>query len=193
MRVKRRKATLIVSSFLITTLAVVSCGLLVTSAQMAAGLFNGPTETVQLNSSEFVLEPVEIERNNTPPAWLGITGYTLAPGMAKVMGLPDTQTGVLVQFIEYDSPAQEAGLQGSNRYVTVDDNYWLVGGDVIIALNDTSITSMRGLLAALDKMQPDEEITITILRDGEQLELTTTLEELPLPDFDNSRPGLRIT
>ena len=193
MRVKRRKATLIVSSFLITTLAVVSCGLLVTSAQMAAGLFNGATETVQLNSSEFVLEPVEIERNNTPPAWLGITGYTLAPGMAKVMGLPDTQSGVLVQFIESDSPAQEAGLRGSNKYVTVDDNYWLVGGDVIIALNDTSITSMRELLAVLDKMQPDEEITITVLRDGEELELTTTLEELPLPDFDNSRPGLRIT
>ena len=193
MRVKKRRITLIVSSFLITTLAVVSCGLLVKSAQMASGWYNSPTEIMQLNSSEFILEPVEIQENSMPPAWLGITGYTLTSEMAQAMDLPNTQTGVLVQFVESDSPAKEAGLQGSNRYVTVNNNHWMVGGDVITALNDTPVNSMRELLTALDQAQPDEQVTITILRDGQQIELITTLVELPLPDFDNSRPGLRIT
>ena len=193
MRVKRHKVTLIVSSFLITTLAVVSCGLLVTSVQMASGLYNSPTEIVQLNSTEFVLEPVEIETINTPPAWLGITGYTLTPEMARIMDLPDTQTGVLVQFVESDSPAKKAGLRGSNRYVSVDDHHRLIGGDVITALNGTPVVSMRELLAVLDQTQPEQQVTITVLRDGQNIELNTTLVEFPLPDVDNSRPGLRIT
>jgi S1-C subfamily serine protease len=193
MRVKKRSTALIVFTFLFTTLAVTSCGLLVASTQMISGWYNSPSTLLQLNSSQFVLEPVEVENSTIAPAWLGIVGYTLTPKMAQAMNLPDTQTGVLVQFVETDSPAKEAGLRGSTQYVTVNDHHWLVGGDVITALNDSPVASMRELLAVLNQTQPEEQITITVLRNGQQINLNTTLVEFPIPDVNNSRPGLRIT
>ena len=194
MRVKKRSATLIVFTFLLTTLMVISCGLLVTSGQLVFGwYYNSPSIPMQLNSSQLVLEPVEVENSAVVPAWLGIVGYTLTPEMARIMNLPDTQTGVLVQFVESDSPAKEAGLHGSTRYVTVNNHHWLVGGDVITALNDTQVASMRELLATLDQTQPEQQVTLTVLRNGQHIELNTTLVEFPIPDVTNSRPGLRIT
>ncbi|MDH5675786.1 MAG: trypsin-like peptidase domain-containing protein [Myxococcales bacterium] len=74
--------------------------------------------------------------------------------------------GVLVGAVLRDSPAAQAGLLGVRRNP---ESGKLLLGDVIVSLNDTPITSQRDLHRALDTLQPGDEVSLQLLRDGEQL------------------------
>jgi type II secretory pathway component PulC len=47
-----------------------------------------------------------------------------------------------------------------------------VGGDVIVAINEQPIASIEELKAALAQLTSDQDLTLTILRDGAQMEIT---------------------
>ncbi len=68
-------------------------------------------------------------------AWLGITGGTLTPEIAQAMNLDSDQTGVLVVRVEDGSPADSAGMKGSDRDATIGGQSVPIGGDVIIAID----------------------------------------------------------
>jgi serine protease Do len=112
-------------------------------------------------------------------AWLGISGVTVSPEMAQGMGLPEDQEGVLVVEITGDSPADEAGLRGSYKPVTIDGQRLLVGGDVIVGWDDQSVTQMEELRALVGQARPGQEVALTILRDGARMDVQVTLEARP--------------
>lgn len=132
-----------------------------------------------------VVTPVEQEQRqqqeNRQPAraWLGIRGMTLLSPLAQAMGLDKNQEGVLVIDVESGSPADEAGLKGSFEQAEIQGQTVKLGGDVIIAVNGESVASMEDLLAQLIKAEPGQTITLTILRDGESMDLPVTLGERP--------------
>ncbi len=111
--------------------------------------------------------------------WMGITGGTLTPDIAQAMKLDSNQTGVLVVTVASGSPADSAGLKGSDRNETIGGQSVPVGGDVIIAVDGLSILSMDDLGSTLQKYQPGDKVTLTILRGGQQLDLSVTLAERP--------------
>ncbi len=113
------------------------------------------------------------------PVWLGIQGGDLTPKLAEAMKLSAEQEGVLVEQVEQGSPADEAGLRGSYKPFTVDGESRMIGGDVIVAIGDQDVTSMTDLRDFLGKAEAGQEVTLTVLRDGEQTELTVTLAERP--------------
>ncbi|NJN68662.1 MAG: PDZ domain-containing protein [Chloroflexaceae bacterium] len=121
-------------------------------------------------------EVVEEETSNT---WLGIRGLTLVPALAEAMELPEDQEGVLVQQVEQDSPADQAHLRGSFKNVLIEGEYVLIGGDVIIAANERPIRMLEDLQQLVRRSKPGEELTLTVLRDGKEEEVTVTLEEYP--------------
>ena len=55
----------------------------------------------------------------------------------------------------------------------------LVGGDVITAADDEPITTMEDLVEFVRGSEPGQEITLRVLRDGEETEIEVTLGELP--------------
>ncbi len=112
-------------------------------------------------------------------AWLGIAGQTVTPQIAQAMNLPQDQEGVLVEQVEADSPADQAGLRGSYKPATIDGQSLLVGGDIITALDDQPVTQIEDLQGLVRQAEPDQEVTLTILRDGEQVEVSVTLGERP--------------
>lgn len=112
-------------------------------------------------------------------ARLGIKGMTLSPEIAEAMDLPAKQKGVLIQQLLQDSPAERAGLQGSYKTTTINGEQVLIGGDVIIALNDSKIEDMQDLQAALANFAPGDEITLTILREDQQPDIKVELDEQP--------------
>lgn len=112
-------------------------------------------------------------------AWLGIQGQTLTSGMAQAMDLPDDQEGVLVVEVTPGSPAGEAGLRGSADQVAIDGQQFLVGGDVIVALDGQPVSQMDELRAMVLDAAPGQQVALTILRDGEQQTLEVTLGERP--------------
>ncbi|HET9911197.1 MAG TPA: PDZ domain-containing protein, partial [Anaerolineales bacterium] len=102
---------------------------------------------------------------------LGILGRTVDEAIAREMKLPSGQQGVLVEEVQSGSLADEAGLRGGERTVTLGGQQIKVGGDVITALNGQSIANMQELKAALAQPATDQELSLTILRNGVEMEI----------------------
>jgi S1-C subfamily serine protease len=112
-------------------------------------------------------------------AWLGILGMDLTAELAGALDLQADQQGVLVQQVENNSPASQAGLRGGSQPFEINGESVLLGGDVIIAIDGKAVASIADLKAALADMQPGESVSLTILRDGDQQELDVTLGQRP--------------
>jgi putative serine protease PepD len=59
-----------------------------------------------------------------------------------------------------NSPAARAGLQE---------------GDVLIRIDETPIPGLRGYSGVLKKLEVGQTVTITVLRDGAEIEVSATL------------------
>jgi 2-alkenal reductase len=112
-------------------------------------------------------------------AWLGIIGLTLTSEIADSMGLPTYQKGVLVEQVYSDSPADKAGLRGSYKPETIGGQQILVGGDIITAVDGEQVKRTEDLQFTLQRFKPGQEVTLTLLRNGDQIEVEVTLDEHP--------------
>jgi len=124
--------------------------------------------------------PVLIEEGSYAYAWLGIVGRDLNREMALAMELPATQRGALVIEVVEDSPAEEAGLQGSDSQVERNGVEVQIGGDVIIGIEDQPVRRMDDLIVYLVKeTQPGQRVMLIVVRDGKDMNIEVTLGERP--------------
>ena len=79
--------------------------------------------------------------------------------------------GVLI-FDVTEGSAAAAGLRGTRR----DNQGRLILGDVIVAIDDTAVTSMNDLMTVLDTYKVGDQVTVAVQRDGERLTVPMTLE-----------------
>jgi S1-C subfamily serine protease len=123
--------------------------------------------------------PALIENGEYQWAWLGVRGGNLDPFLVEAMDLP-VEKGAYIVFVEPDGPADKAGLQGANDTATVDQHTVDVGGDVIIQVDDQPVRSFDDLLIyiALDT-HPGQQVSLTLIRNGEQRQVDVTLEQRP--------------
>lgn len=112
-------------------------------------------------------------------AWLGIQGINVTPEIAEAMNLDPDTVGALVQQVSANSPADKVGIRGSFTPIEVNGEQILIGGDIIVAVDDNEIDSIESLSQALSQYGPGDDAAILILRDGETIELTVTLAERP--------------
>lgn len=96
----------------------------------------------------------------------------------EVLGLPPDALGAYVLSVPAKSPADEAGLIGGTRQTVFPD--LLAGGDLITEVDGQPIRNFSDLLSYLvtDK-SPGDDIDLTLLREGQKIWLTVTLEERP--------------
>jgi S1-C subfamily serine protease len=146
-------------------------------------LREGGQETVRvaLDARPAEEEPIaEAVTRPTSGAWLGIRGATLTSEIASAMDLPAGQQGVLVAEVIRDTPAERAGLRAGDQPLDIDGQQVQVGGDVIVAIDNEPVTRFEDLRAVLQQAQPGQEVTLTLLRDGEEITVEVTLGEPPL-------------
>lgn len=116
--------------------------------------------------------PVLIEEGEYQHTWLGITGTTLTPSIAEAVGLPEDQRGALVISLVPGGPAEKAGLRGGGQDGT--------GGDVIIAIDEQPVQRFEDMVSYLyNKTEVGQEVTLTVLRQGEEMEIEVVLGALP--------------
>jgi Do/DeqQ family serine protease len=149
------------------------------------------TLTVLRNGKETNVEvtlqarPAQTASSNTSPqptsgsAWLGISGIGLTPEIAQAIQLNQDQQGVLIQQVESNSPAAQAGLQGGSKVETINGQPIRIGGDVIVAIDNQQATSMNELATFIQNAQPGQDIALTILRNGAQQDVMVTLGTRP--------------
>ena len=125
---------------------------------------------VPINTAKALL-PALREGGEVKSAWLGISGIALDAEMAEQLGI-SVEAGVYVVEVWSDSPADKAGLKASP--LSGDDSL-LPGGDVITAVDDLDVDGVEDMLAYFNGKIPGDTVLLTIVRDGETLQLEATL------------------
>lgn len=132
-----------------------------------------------------------IRSGNVRRGKLGVNIQSVTSEIAESLGL-DSAKGVIVSSVESGSPAERAGIRQ---------------GDIIIQLNGVDVADSNQLRNRVAALEPGTEVTVTILRDGEQRQLRATLAELSETSSrapsrrggpeeggtDEERLGIRIT
>jgi len=105
--------------------------------------------------------------------WLGIAGGTLTPDAAEELGLPRETRGVLVSEVTVGGPAEAAGLRGLDPTTNT-------GADIITGIDNLTVVEFDDLLGYIvQQTRIGQQVTLTILRDGQQQTLSLTLGERP--------------
>lgn len=144
----------------------------------SAGVSSGVGFAVPINIIKLVV-PDLIEKGYYAYSWLGISGRDVLPQDVEVLDLP-VKKGALVTEIMPGGPADEAGLRGSRRIIRIEGEDVPTGGDVIIAIDGTSIEGMDELIAYLvHNTKPGQQVTLTVIRDGKEMSVPITLGERP--------------
>jgi 2-alkenal reductase len=81
--------------------------------------------------------------------------------------------------VQPDSPAQGAGLLGSDESVTIDGETAIIGGDVITRVDGNDVSEVQELAAYLQEVGAGEQVSLTILRSGELLTIEVELGQRP--------------
>jgi S1-C subfamily serine protease len=116
--------------------------------------------------------PQIIETGEYTPPRLGIRMDGRGYLSRFVLGRLRT-AGVLVVGVERGTGAANAGLRGTE--VSRNGRQVTQVGDVIQAVDGEPVRSQGELRAVLDRYQPGDDVTVTILRDGDTLDVVVTL------------------
>ena len=111
-------------------------------------------------------------------AYAGVTTQPLYPQLAERLGI-DAETGALVAEVVPGSPADDAGLQAGDEEIRFQGRQVTAGGDVITAVNDEQITDNADLPRIVSRLNPGDEVTLDIVRDGDTEQVQVTLGERP--------------
>jgi S1-C subfamily serine protease len=111
-------------------------------------------------------------------AYIGVSSQALYPQLARKLGL-DTTFGGLVSEVVAGGPAEEAGLEDGDDKLRFQAAQYRTGGDVILQVDGRDIVRPDDLAEVIASHLPGDEVTLTILRDGERQQIELTLGKRP--------------
>ncbi|MHA2431562.1 MAG: S1C family serine protease, partial [Promethearchaeota archaeon] len=99
--------------------------------------------------------------------WLGISGVDMTYSIAQIMGVDVTYGWLIVQITE-DGAADKAGLKDGNNQIKINEDWVIVGGDILIAVDGTRIVNGDTLMSYLQEHTwPNKKIIVTVIRDNQ--------------------------
>jgi 2-alkenal reductase len=110
--------------------------------------------------------------------YLGITSSNeLRLEAVEALGLK-IYTGAYVLDVAEGGPADKAGIKGGSQPTSIDGLE--AGGDVIVAIDGQPVNTFDDLLSYLTtNKSPGDAVVLTIVRDGESMDVTVTLGNRP--------------
>ncbi len=120
-------------------------------------------------------------------AWLGISGVALDAATAQQVGATVSQ-GVLVAAVTAGSPAEKAGLQGSDPTTST------TAGDIITAVDSVKVSQVQDISDYLANKHAGDSVTLTIVRAGKSQQVKVTLAAWPTtqPQTNSNPNGLPL-
>ena len=121
--------------------------------------------------------PFLIDNGKYEYPYLGLSSAELSLDQIEALNL-NTYTGAYVTGVVPGGPADKAGVKGGATPSS--DNTLPAGGDVIVAVDGHPINTFDQLLSFLvTNKSPGENIVLTVLRDGQTLDIDVTLGTRP--------------
>jgi S1-C subfamily serine protease len=128
--------------------------------------------------------PVLIAQGSYPHPYLGADTVDLTPSTIEIlreagMNVP-VESGLLVVSTVPGGPADLGGLQGYTRVVRIGHYQVPVDGDIVVAVNGETVSSLQDLTVYLEtKTAVGSTVELSVLRDGQDVAVTVTLGEQP--------------
>jgi len=132
---------------------------------------------VPINAAKAILRDLR-ELGRVVRPWLGMQGRAVDGKLGGVVRLPVTP-GYLVEVVYDGSPADRAGVRGGNLSVVVQGEEYLLGGDILTAINGTPIRNHSDYVTRVKTLRVGQRVKITVVRDGQPREMTLTVSERP--------------
>mgnify|MGYP001581580270 CR=1 FL=1 len=144
-----------------------SGGPLLNSAGQVIGVNVATTDQAQnisfaipINSVKSIVDEF-VTKGTVSRPFLGVRYRFIAKDLAILNEVPQ---GAFVQELVPDGPAQKAGV---------------LAGDIITKINGESVDNENKISATIQKSQIGQKLELTLWRDGKEVKVTATLEELP--------------
>ncbi len=119
--------------------------------------------------------PALIEDGAYAYPFMGISGQSITPAVAREMELPNNLLGALVGEVMATGPSADSGLEA---------------GDIITGMDGVAISSFDDLVAFLiTQTAPGQEVEATVMRGDEEVQIALTLGERPVAQATQSRQG----
>jgi S1-C subfamily serine protease len=135
-----------------------------------AGGAQGIGFAIPINIAKPIMDQASAGKDLTRP-WLGVNYEAIDPALQDQLGLPIAYGAVVRRpigrnepAVVADSPAAQAGVKEN---------------DIITRINDVRIDAAHSLQDILSQYDPEQNLTLDILRGGEQIRLTVTLGTRP--------------
>lgn len=113
-------------------------------------------------------------------SYLGISGTEVSLSLIESLGLPNDVRGVVVTDVVRDGPAARAGILPAQARRLSNGLLSLQSADIILAINNQPVTTMGQLITYLaNHTKPNQTVTLSILRDGEQFDVSVLLTARP--------------
>jgi serine protease Do len=119
--------------------------------------FDIPAETAKLVVAELK------DTGHVTRGWLGVQIQPVTAGIAESLGMKKAE-GAMVDAPQNGSPAAKAGIES---------------GDVITAVNGTSVKDARDLARTIGMLAPDSSVKLDIIRQGQTKTVSLTLAQMP--------------
>jgi len=111
--------------------------------------------------------PSLVETGDYEHSYVGLSFTAVTPAVAEANGL-DEARGLLVVSVDPTGPSADV-MRGSDDTAFVDGRRVRVGGDVVLAVDDTTVDTFEELLSLLAlRTSPGDTVTVEFLRDGER-------------------------
>jgi putative serine protease PepD len=150
-----------------------------TAIQSQSGGNIGIGFAVPINTVREVVSQL-IEDGRVRRAYLGVTVQAIDDQLARVFRLP-VRRGLLVATVEPGSGAAAAGLRGGDSQLVVAGETYVLGGDIVVSLDDEPLRTLQDLREALAERKPGDVVKLGVRRGARRLTLRATLGEQPPP------------
>jgi S1-C subfamily serine protease len=146
-----------------------------TAISSSTGEFSGIGFAIPSNAITRIL-PSLIQTGTYTHPWLGISGGSLTPALARNAGLPINYKGVLVRSVQVGSPAEKAGLHGVIQDVNSNPHV----GDIIVAIDGHQVKRIDDIINYMETQKSvGQTVKLTVNRNGQFMDLTATLQPRP--------------
>jgi S1-C subfamily serine protease len=144
---------------------------------------------VPINVARQIL-PQLTEQGRVVRPWLGVSGKNIGREVRGILRIP-LVAGFLVETIEPGSPAERAGLQEGELPITIGDEQFLLGGDIITASNGQAMDEPEKFANFVRSLKVGDTVRLTLYRDGATRQVELRLPERPVLPGDVPSDGRR--
>jgi len=123
--------------------------------------------------------PSLVEHGRVIRPWFGFQGQLVPRELVQLLRVPLTE-GFLVEVVDPNSPAAQAGIQGGEVPITIGTNEFLIGGDIVVEANGISVKDLDKILEMIPTLTVGTKLKLKLWRKGETREVEYTLPERPL-------------